>query len=155
MHSHELLIEPIAFLAPGRIIEGLTSEQAERLVPGAPHSIAQILAHMTFWQDWFCQRCAGVASPVVAHAADSWPDVVAGDWPALQQRFLAGLDRAASLARVDERITPSIEFPPLAAYTVRDAQVHIASHNAHHLGQIVLLRQILGLWPPPAGSWTW
>lgn len=84
--------------------------------------------------------------------------VTPGDWPALQQRFLAGLDRAASFergGRVDDPIAPPIEFPPLAAYTIRDAQVHISTHNAHHLGQIILLRQILGLWPPPAGSWTW
>ena len=155
MHTQELLITPVAFLAPRAIIEGLTSLQAAQLVPGAPHSIAQILAHMIFWQEWFCQRCAGVAAPVVAHAADGWPAVAAGDWPGLQQRFLAGLERAAALECVDKPISPTIDFPPLAAYTVNDAQVHIASHNAHHLGQIVLLRQILGLWPPPAGSWTW
>lgn len=66
MHTRELLIEPIAFLAPARTIEGLTPAQAERHVPGANHSIAQILAHVTFWQDWFCQRCDGVAAPMVA-----------------------------------------------------------------------------------------
>jgi uncharacterized damage-inducible protein DinB len=155
MHTQELLITPVAFLAPRAIIEGLTSQQAEQRVPGAPHSIAQILAHMIFWQEWFCQRCAGVAAPLVAHAADGWPPVAAGGWPELRQRFLAGLERAASWEHGDERISPSIDFPPLAAYTIGDAQVHIASHNAHHFGQIVLLRQMLGLWPPPAGSWTW
>jgi hypothetical protein len=35
------------------------------------------------------------------------------------------------------------------------ALVHVANHNAHHLGQIVLLRQLMGRWPPPSGSWTW
>jgi uncharacterized damage-inducible protein DinB len=158
MHARELLIEPIAYLAPARAIEGLTSEQAERQVPGANHSIAEILAHLTFWQDWFCQRCDGVAAPMVAQAAQGWPVVAPGSWPEIRQRFLTGLDRAASFdraGRADELIVPPIEFPPLAAYTIRDAQVHMSTHNAHHLGQIILLRQILGLWPPPAGSWTW
>jgi uncharacterized damage-inducible protein DinB len=31
----------------------------------------------------------------------------------------------------------------------------MAAHNSHHLGQVVLLRQILGAWPPPSGSYTW
>jgi hypothetical protein len=31
----------------------------------------------------------------------------------------------------------------------------MATHTAHHLGQIIVLRQLLGAWPPPAGSWTW
>ncbi len=52
-------------------------------------------------------------------------------------------------------ITPPIEFGPLASYTVRDALVHVAQHNSHHLGQVILLRQLMALWPPPSGSWTW
>ena len=55
----------------------------------------------------------------------------------------------------DQLITPAIEFPPLAHYTVGTALVHIAQHNSHHLGQVILLRQLMALWPPPAGSWTW
>ncbi len=52
-------------------------------------------------------------------------------------------------------VSPAIEFPPLAHYTIGDALVHVATHNSHHLGQVVLLRQLHGAWPPPAGSWTW
>ena len=43
----------------------------------------------------------------------------------------------------------------LASYTARDVWEHVAQHNAYHLGQIVVLRQVLGIWPPPAGSYTW
>jgi uncharacterized damage-inducible protein DinB len=52
-------------------------------------------------------------------------------------------------------VTPPIEFPPLTHYTIADALTHVATHNAHHLGQVILLRQLAGTWPPPAGSWTW
>ena len=31
----------------------------------------------------------------------------------------------------------------------------LALHNSYHLGQIVLLRRILGAWPPPSGGDTW
>jgi uncharacterized damage-inducible protein DinB len=40
-------------------------------------------------------------------------------------------------------------------YTTRDALVHVAHHNAYHLGQIVSLRQAMGVWPPASGGWTW
>ena len=33
-----------------------------------------------------------------------------------------------------EPVSPPIEFPPLANYTVGDALVHVATHNSHHLG---------------------
>jgi hypothetical protein len=31
----------------------------------------------------------------------------------------------------------------------------IRSHNSYHLGQVVLLRRMRGVWPPPGGGLTW
>ena len=96
---------------------------------------------------------------MVASAREGWFDVGADAWDQERQRFLAGLDAAADLSDgsdgLNRTLTPAIEFPPLARYTVRDALTHVSVHNAHHLGQIVTLRQLLGNWPPPSGSWTW
>jgi uncharacterized damage-inducible protein DinB len=159
VQARELLIEPLVHIPPAQALEGLTADAAHRRVSHAAHSIAEIVAHMTFWQDWFCTRCAGTRADMPQTAAPGWPEVPDGSWPDLEGRFLAGLERAASFGdppeRLDLAITPAIEFPPLANYTIRDALVHIANHNGHHLGQIVVLRQLLGLWPPPGGSYTW
>jgi uncharacterized damage-inducible protein DinB len=160
MDPRQLLIEPLEFLAPPRILEDLASEVAERRVDGANHSIAELVAHLAFWQQWFLQRCQGVAEPMVQHAAAGWPAVAAGTWPAVRDSYVKGLTALtewaeAAAGRLEHPVEPAIKFPPLAAYTVRDALVHVANHNAHHLGQVVLLRQLLGAWPPPAGSWTW
>jgi uncharacterized damage-inducible protein DinB len=96
---------------------------------------------------------------MVGRAVDGWPSVAPGSWPAIERRFLDVLERAVRLGDDRERLelplTPPIEFPPLATYTNRDALVHVAVHTAHHLGQVILLRQLIGAWPPPAGSWTW
>lgn len=155
----ETLIETIAYIPPARALDQLTSEQAEHHVAGANHSIAEIVAHLEFWLAWFCSRCEGNGTPMVATAAQGWPAVPDGSWPDLHRRFLDGLERAAAFgddpARLEAPLSPPIEFPPLAAYTIRDALVHIGTHNAHHLGQIIVLRQLMGLWPPPSGSWTW
>ena len=155
MNPRELLIDTYPHIPPPRALENLTPEDAERRLPGATHTVAEIVAHMAFWQEWFCNRCAGIAEPMVQRAADGWPVVAAGSWPSVQARFVAGLERAVSLENRDQPVAPPIEFPPLAKYSVRDAQVHIAQHNAHHLGQVILLRQMMGLWPPPSGGWTW
>ena len=160
MNAKELLTEPIGFLAPARALEGLSSELADRRVEGASHSIAEIVAHLNFWQNWFIRRAEGTAAPMVQRAAEGWPAVTPGSWPALQQQFVDGLSRLTAWAdaageTLDTALMPAIEFPPLAHYTKRDVLVHVATHNAHHLGQVILLRQLLGAWPPPAGSWTW
>jgi uncharacterized damage-inducible protein DinB len=124
-----------------------------------PHSIAEIVAHIDFWQDWFLRRARGVHEPFVQSAAEGWPAVAPDGWVALRDHFNAGLEHAASFAdmreALDQPVTPALEFPPLANYTVRDAMVHVAAHNAHHLGQVITLRQMMGLWPPSTGSWTW
>jgi uncharacterized damage-inducible protein DinB len=156
MDAREWLIETRAHIPPGHALEQLTTDEAERRLPGTSHSIADLVAHMAFWQEWFCRRCEGVADPIVAPAALGWPAVTPGSWPEVHRRFAAGLERAAALAdRGDRVIEPAIEFPPLAHYTIHDAIVHMAQHNSHHLGQVVLLRQLMARWPPPAGSWTW
>ena len=96
---------------------------------------------------------------MVTSAASGWPAVAPGSWPELHVRFLTTLNRAVALGddpgRLASRVVPAIEFPPLANYTIRDAIVHMGTHNAHHLGQVIILRQVMGLWPPPSGSWTW
>ena len=60
----ELLVDTFVHLPPPRIIEQLTSDQAEQRLDGADHSIAEIVAHMSFWQDWFCTRCEGTPEPM-------------------------------------------------------------------------------------------
>ena len=160
MNARELLTEPVEYLPPARALEGLPPALADRRMEGTAHSIAEIVAHMTFWQQWFARRVAGVAAPMVQRAADGWPDVAPGQWAAVHQRFLDGLSGLiawsdAAGEGLDAPLTPAIEFPPLAHYSRRDALVHVATHNAHHLGQVILLRQLLGAWPPPGGSWTW
>jgi uncharacterized damage-inducible protein DinB len=155
MNPRELLIDTYSQIPPARALEDLESHEAERRLPGATHSVAEIVSHLAFWQEWFFDRCGGVATPLIASAADGWPSVAPGSWPAIRTRFLEGLDRIAVIPDPDRAVAPAIEFPPLAHYSVGDAIVHVAQHNAHHLGQVILLRQMMGRWPPPSGSYTW
>jgi uncharacterized damage-inducible protein DinB len=157
MHARELLIDTFPHIPPARALEALDAENALRKLPNIPHSVAEIVAHLNFWLEWFVARCEGRATPMVASASAGWP--TAGSWPELRTRFLAGLERLVGVAEAETTInrplTPPIEFPPLAHYTVGDALVHVANHNAHLLGQVIVLRQIMGKWPPPSGGWTW
>lgn len=159
MSVRELLVETLAYMPPHRVLDEVSAEAAARRIHGLPHTIVEIVAHLRFWQAWFLDRCEGQAVSMVAHAADGWPPASAADWPALHEAFLRDLERAAALTgdteALDRPLAPAIEFPPMAGYTRRDALTHLAMHNAHHLGQVVLLRQLAGAWPPPDGSWTW
>ena len=159
MAIRELLLDTFVHIPPAHALADLTAEDATRVPAAGVHSIAAILAHIEFWQSWFLDRCEGRDTPMPVKAADGWPAIPGAHWPHVLGRFEGGLARAAALGEDPERlaapIVPAIEFPPLAHYTVRDALTHVAQHNSHHLGQIILLRQLMGRWPPPQGSWTW
>ena len=138
MDVRELLIETMAHIRPAHALEHLTPDDAERRVPGANHSIAEIVAHMNFWASWFCGRCEGTDAPMVTSAATGWPAVAPGAWPELHAPVPDYAERAAALGADPGRlaaIAPAIEFPPLANFTIRDALVHMAPTTRTILGR--------------------
>ena len=142
------------------ILEGITAEQALAKPHGLPHSIAEIVAHVCYWQEWF-NDCARVGfTGIPEHSAEGWPNVSVDGWDALRERYLASIDEAKRIVAVsdslDEALLPAgIPIPFLTKESRGSGILHATVHGGHHLGQIVTLRQLLGIWPPAVGSMTW
>jgi hypothetical protein len=60
-------------LRPGAVLDELTAEQAHAKPQGLPHSIAEIVAHMCYWQEWFNGCAIGGFTGIAEHAVDGWP----------------------------------------------------------------------------------
>jgi hypothetical protein len=77
----------------------------------------------------------------------------------VRDRFLSGAQNAAAIANDTDRLEVQVACPTIGApertMTVREQLESLAAHNAYHLGRIVLLRQLLNIWPPPDGGFTW
>ena len=147
-----------AYTPPARALSGLTAEQAAARPHGVPHSIAEIVAHMHYWQEWALAAAAGEPLPVPEHAELGWPVDV--EWETLRDASLAGVARAEAIAIDDETMARRLDFEGAEAfgwhrYAAGFMLADIGMHNAHHLGQVVLLRQLLGAWPPEGGGVTW
>ena len=144
----------------GAILDGLTAAQADAKPHGLPHSIAEIVAHICYWQEWF-NNCAVVGFTGIAeHAVDGWPAVPPDGWDALRTRYLQSVEEAKHIAAESGSLgnpvlPPGLDIPSLANESLGAGLLHAAVHSSHHLGQIITIRQLLGLWPPPAGSTTW
>lgn len=159
----ELLIGAGAFAPPAHIVEGLSDELVHRKPPGAPHSLYEELWHATFWQQVSLDWIAGVETSFPARPMDGFPtvlDMEREDWAALHARFLRGLAHAAEAAADAARMERTVRCPsrpgePVRQMTVRDQLENLGAHNAYHLGRMVLLRQILGVWPPASGGYSW
>jgi uncharacterized damage-inducible protein DinB len=150
----------VGFHSPEAVLHGLTPEQATAKPAGAPHSIAEIVAHMCFWQHCFNQIALNGFTGFPQQAQDGWPPCPADQWPVLHSRYLAVIRESEHIARtapdLDAKLLPDgVPIPFLERDTRGSGVLHGAIHAAHHLGQVVLLRQLMGLWPPPAGSMTW
>jgi uncharacterized damage-inducible protein DinB len=134
-----------AFVRADRILSDLEPRLAVIIPDGAAHSIADHVGHMAWWQR---QVLSDIRTQTKARASIGGHDfqtVTLEEWPGVLSDFLSGLEELKSLtadAGVLER-----------QYLERDHDVgfvlmDFALHNAYHLGQIVLLRRLLGAWPP-------
>ena len=145
---------------PSHVLEAMDDELVHRSVLGAPHSIYEGVWHLAFWLELSLDWIAGRLTPYPEHASEGFPSTRTEPWERLRERFLHGLETAAALAGNPAKLSLPIVCPSRAPNEWRSMpaleQIEgIATHNAYHLGRIVLLRQLLGSWPPLSGGDTW
>jgi hypothetical protein len=153
-----------AHTPPSHVVDNVTEDLAHRRLADAPHTIYAEVWHAAFWQERTLDWVRGVETPCPEHNALSFPSdeqTRSEPWEDLRQRFLAGADKAAAIADRDaEQVQMRVRCPsppgkPARTMTVREQLESLAAHNAYHLGRVVLLRQMMGSWPPPSGGFTW
>jgi len=159
----QVLAGDSAAAPPAHILEGLSAGQAHQSVPGAPHTIYEELWHITFWQQLTLDWIAGIETPFPEHAPAGFPPPDSAgreDWLGLCGRFFRGNRVAAAAAEDTLRLEAPIRCPsrpgqPVRIMTIREQLESLGAHNHYHFGRIVLLRQLMGLWPPAAGGYSW
>jgi uncharacterized damage-inducible protein DinB len=146
-----------AHVSPMNALDSLSAAKARTRVHPELHTIWEELAHIVYWQDWMLKALRGTDPKIPARAAEGWPKMppargAAKAWAELVAHFEKGLRKAARLARTKHLCDPPRSD---AKRTYGSTLVTLADHNAYHIGQIVTLRQMLGVWPPPSGGCTW
>jgi uncharacterized damage-inducible protein DinB len=147
---------------PAFILEGLSDPLAHRRVDRAPHTIFEELWHIAFWQQMSLDWVRGVETPFPEHAAAGFPSEadLREDWDQLRGRFFLGNGDAARMAGEAARLDVLIRCPSrpgvaTRTMTVREQLESLGAHNHYHFGRIVLLRQLMGAWPPASGGYSW
>jgi uncharacterized damage-inducible protein DinB len=159
----ELLCGKGAHADPIACIEDLSVELAVRHIAGFPHSISQLVFHMNYWMNYDLKRIRGGKLPYPEHNSESFPaspTVDAKDWDLLKSRFAALLDEATALANLtqqelDRQIEPTHAGHEKIAGTLEAILWQLVAHNSYHIGQIAMIRRLLGAWPPNGGGDTW
>lgn len=140
-----------AYVGVEASLSGISPGQATTRPDGLEHSVADLLAHVNWWLAWMLEVIeTGRAAPYPAHAADTWPATAETDWERLKSEFYQ------LLARVDTHTSrPDLASPVNHDETLGELLADFALHTAHHFGQIITVRQLVGAWPPPSGGDTW
>jgi hypothetical protein len=116
---------------------------------GAPHTAWQLLEHMRIAQ-WDILEF----SRDPKHVSPAWPE---GYWPKTEappspaawnnslRKFRADWKAMAKLV-ADGKKNLFARIPHGSGQTLLREALLVADHNAYHLGQLVLLRRLLGAW---------
>jgi len=131
-------------------VDGVPSDQRGARVPGQPHTLWRLLEHIRLATSDILEF-----SRRADHESPKWPE---GYWPADDAPADdTAWDRSIEAVRADlaafaELIGDASQdlfapFPWGKGQTLLREALLIADHNAYHVGQMVLLRQQLGVWP--------
>jgi uncharacterized damage-inducible protein DinB len=165
----ELIYGKGAHVDPVACIEDISAELAARTVSGYPHSIWQIVDHMSYWMEYELANIAGKNPRYPDQAIESWVGhssasadirIAEEQWSKTTRRFTDCLAALARLAESDREILDKKILKAGSPQSPRESTVHgvlyqIAAHNSYHAGQIALLRRQFGAWPPERGGDTW
>ena len=148
-HLLNLLKERQAHVSFETALANLSWELQGKKPQGAPYTTWQILEHMRIAQwDILGFSCSS------EHVSPKFPE---GYWPASETppdkeaweksvaSFRADLQAMADLV-ADPATDLYAQIPHGTGQTILREALLVADHNAYHLGQLVLLRRLLGAW---------
>ena len=130
-------------------IKGLPVEMRGKRPKGASHSAWEILEHMRIavWDILEFSRDA-------KHVSPKWPEgywsakaapPAANAWAKSVKAFRADMDALCELV-ASESTDLLAPIPHGTGQTILREALLVADHNAYHLGELVIVRRLLGAW---------
>ncbi|HEX9961829.1 MAG TPA: DinB family protein [Pyrinomonadaceae bacterium] len=163
MTAKEILIEQFTacydetgwFVALKNAVENLSAEQAIWRAENVDNSIWEILSHLNFYNEAYLKRFKGIeyVYPTIDNneTFSSAENASEESWAAELEKFDSimiewrSLLESADEGKFDEAVSAANKS------LWRSIIAHINVHNAHHAGQIVLLRKLQGSWNAKQG----
>jgi hypothetical protein len=119
--------------------------------PNVEYTPWHIVEHLRITQRDMLDYVKGPDYPRLDWPADYWPSREATatreEWKASAQSFLADRAELRAIAADPERdLDAPIPWTP--GHTIFRCVRIIGDHNAYHIGEFAVLRQVMGTWPP-------
>jgi uncharacterized damage-inducible protein DinB len=133
-----------------KALRGISAEDAKKQPLKSDRSIWDHLYHIVFWHDITLQVIKEKKIDWKAIKGKDWlPDnakLTEKMWKELVESFESHLLKLKELTEKED-LTRSLEG--FGGTALGRGILIEFQHNSYHIGQIVLLRKLLGIWPPP------
>jgi hypothetical protein len=149
-HAARLLSWRDAHVTFEEAVRDLPPDLQGRAPAGLPYSPWQLLEHMRLTQLDILEFCRNADYQEPRWPDDYWPSTAkptSGEaWQESIDGFLRDREELARLAQ-DASVDLEAEIPHGSGQTYLRELLLVADHNAHHLGEFIVLRRLLGAWP--------
>jgi hypothetical protein len=143
----QLLQKSEAHAGFDKAVQGVPAEKMGIRPEGSPHSAWELLEHIRMAQLDILEFSQSAEYVPRKWPEDYWPKSPApenaAEWNKSVKSVLKDRDAFIGLLETRDLFEP---FPWGDGQTLLREALLIADHNAYHVGEIVLLRRILGIW---------
>ena len=133
-----------------RVVGGIPPEFRGRVPAGLPYSPWQLLEHLRLAQDDILDFCRSPDYRERDWPADYWPGSAeppsADAWDGSLAGYRRDRDALAGLAQ-DPSADLYAAIPHGTGQTLLRELLLVIDHTAYHLGELVVVRRALGIWP--------
>jgi hypothetical protein len=148
-HLNKLLAWEDAHAGFEKSVEGIPAHLHGTRPEGLPHSPWELLEHLRITQHDILDFCRNPDYQELEWPEDYWPKSPAPPdaeaWNASVKRFLDDRRQLQALAS-DSAVELTARIPHGGGQTYLRELLLVADHSAYHLGQLVLVRRMLGVW---------
>ena len=131
-------------------VDGVGPEHRGVVAPGTEHSLWQLIEHLRIAQNDIFDFCVNPKYREKKWPDDYWPKNPAPPSDAAWDESIASYVRDRDAFKQLTR-NPATELTATIAHGSGQTYLReillVADHTAYHVGQIVLVRRLLGIWP--------
>ena len=131
-------------------VDGIGRQYRGSTPPGAEHSLWQLVEHIRITQNDILDFCVNRSYREKKWPDDYWPKNPAppsdAAWDETIASYVRDRDALKQLAR-QPKTDLTAAIPHGTGQTYLRELLLVADHTAYHVGQIILVRRLLGIWP--------
>jgi uncharacterized damage-inducible protein DinB len=130
-------------------VKDIPAKLRGKVPDGLPHSVWQIVDHLRRTQRDILEFCQNPEYEELEWPADYWPPAPAppsaAAWTTCIAEYLKDRRELQKLA-ADTSIDLNARIPHGSGQTYARELMLVADHTSYHVGQLILVRRLLGIW---------